>query len=227
MTKRLRILIADANRFYSLLMARELHERFTSCVTATFRSTEDALCELKRSRYDAAIVEFSIAYVNGRNLFAELKGRQKRLPLILTATPGTVLPDSKLGSDGVITVLFKKEAFQSEIPDLIQSVLENGSFREEDGQPAKLLNVETRAETVNIAARTLAHEINNPLMSILGMTELLLGDRGHYSPDIRSKIEVIEESARRIESVMGQLEEVSEPILKSSAVGDLIDTRRF
>ena len=78
---------------------------------------------------------------------------------------------------------------------------------------------------INITANTLAHEINNPLMTILGMSELLLGGAVQdCDPAVRDKLVVIQESARRIEEALNQLGNLSAPTLRDTPAGSLIKT---
>jgi signal transduction histidine kinase len=51
----------------------------------------------------------------------------------------------------------------------------------------------------------LENDINNPLMTILGMTELLLQERGTYSIDTRQKIQAIKHSAQRIKTTLSRI----------------------
>jgi len=224
MEKKLRIFIADSNRFHALLMDREIHKRFNSCVTATFRTAPDALRELRQSRYDVAIIDCNIAFDKGGNLFKLVQLENGNLPILLTAVSGTIQPELDWRKNGRIAFLAKEGTFHILVPQLIDHVLKDGTFYQ-NGQSLKpRLSTRRKADMINIATRTLAHEINNPLMTILGMTELLLSNYSRRDSEVKTKIEVIEESARRIESVLEHLGELVSPTLKTSAVGSMIDT---
>ena len=224
MKKKLRILIADSNRFHALLMDREIHKRFSSCVTATFRTDREALRELMQSRYDVAVIECTMAFDKGGNLFKLVQREKESLPILLTGVPGTIQPEIDWRKNGRIAFLVKEGTFHIQVPQLIDHVLKEGIFHQDGLALKPRLSTRRKADMINIATRTLAHEINNPLMTILGMTELLLSNSSRRDSGVKTKIEVIEESARRIESVLEHLEELISPTLKTSAVGSMIDT---
>jgi signal transduction histidine kinase len=221
---KLRILIADSNRFHALLMDREIHKRFSSCVTATFRTDREALRELMQSRYDVAIIECAIAFDKGGNLFKLVQKERESLPILLTGVPGTIQPEIDWSKNGRVAFVVKEGTFHVQVPQLIDHVLKEGIFHLDGLSLKPRLSARREADMINIATRTLAHEINNPLMTILGMTELLLSKYSRRDSEVTTKIEVIEESARRIESVLEHLGELVSPRLKTSAVGSMIDT---
>ena len=62
-----------------------------------------------------------------------------------------------------------------------------------------------RLAAINETAVTVNHEINNPLTAILGNVQLLLMHRKDLDPELRSKLNVIEESASKIKDVTQRL----------------------
>ncbi|HZS45751.1 MAG TPA: histidine kinase dimerization/phospho-acceptor domain-containing protein [Blastocatellia bacterium] len=65
-------------------------------------------------------------------------------------------------------------------------------------------------QTAQIAI-TVRHEINNPLTSILGQTQLLLLRRGALTDDVAKRLETIEQLSMRIRDIVKKLE-VIKPI---------------
>ena len=82
-------------------------------------------------------------------------------------------------------------------------------------------------DLIKITAGTLYHEISNPLMTILGMAELILDENTTRDPEVTRKIEAIRESAGRIQSTLNRLINIDEPALRDTASGKLIDPRPF
>lgn len=64
------------------------------------------------------------------------------------------------------------------------------------------------SEAAELVARV-RHEINNPLAALLGQAQLLL--REDLSEKSRRRAETIENQAKRIEEIVGQLRAVQEP----------------
>jgi two-component system NtrC family sensor kinase len=54
------------------------------------------------------------------------------------------------------------------------------------------------------------HEINNPLAALLGQTQLML--REELGDKLRKRAETIENQAKRIEEIVGQLRDIQAPI---------------
>jgi nitrogen-specific signal transduction histidine kinase len=83
---------------------------------------------------------------------------------------------------------------------------------------AKILETE-RAAAINETAISVNHEINNPLCSILGYTQLILMERDSLDPDVVSKLESIEEQIIRIQEIADKLSRITRPVLKEYVGG--------
>jgi signal transduction histidine kinase len=69
-----------------------------------------------------------------------------------------------------------------------------------ESMPRDRLDQERLTAIIETAV-TVNHEVNNPLTAILGNVQLLLMKRDDLDPDIKRKLEVIEESASKIRDV--------------------------
>lgn len=78
------------------------------------------------------------------------------------------------------------------------------AYQELSQAQSKLLESE-RLRGVTETVGALNHEVNNPLAAIVGNAQLLLRENGELSPKLRQKIEIILESARRIQRVTGKM----------------------
>ncbi|MCA1595089.1 MAG: hypothetical protein LC772_01485 [Chloroflexi bacterium] len=68
----------------------------------------------------------------------------------------------------------------------------------------QLVSQSEKMASIGTLAGGIAHEINNPLMVILGRTELVLSDLPEDHPCVRD-LQVIEEETRRIAGIVGEL----------------------
>ncbi len=97
-------------------------------------------------------------------------------------------------------------------------------------QPIRRLTLkgpsQQQVDLIKITAGTLYHEISNPLMTILGMTELILDNGDPPDPEVARKVEAIRESAGRIQSTLNRLINIDEPALRDTASGQMIDPDR-
>lgn len=80
-------------------------------------------------------------------------------------------------------------------------------------------------DLIRITAGTLYHEICNPLMTILGMTELIMAEAATLDDAVADKVAAIRDSASRIQSTLDRLLNINEAVLRDTASGHMIDTR--
>jgi len=222
--KKLRILIADRNRYHALLIEREIEKRFSSSVTCVFQSGKAALDELGRNRYDIAIVDCSFTVAGETSMLSAIRQVDGRLPVVLTAPPDTPYPEIDREGNGLGILITKDSTFHIMITQLIEHYLKDGSFQKNGRSLKPRLSLRRKADMVQVTVNTLTHEINNPLMTILGTTELLLSNSDGCDPEITDKIRIIQESGRRIRSTLEHLGGLDHPSLIATAAGSLIET---
>ena len=225
MNRHLRILLLDFNRYHALLMEREISDRMPASVVSVFHSADAAIEELTNNPYDAAIIDDTT--VGGADCdFADLiRSHNENLILVVVSADRKVEPDwvrrflqiRWLPKDGDCN-----RVVSSMIGELIDARLtEIGESPSEIGTA-----VLPDADLINIAANTLSHEINNPLMTILGETELLLQKIDQNDSSLLQKIKVIRRSAFRIKSTMSRLAGMSSATVKRTDSGVLVDSGR-
>lgn len=83
---------------------------------------------------------------------------------------------------------------------------------------ARLLEAE-RVEAITQTAISINHEINNPLCSILGNTQLLLMERDRLDPRVIAKLQAIEKQIGRIQSIADRLTRITRPVLREYVGG--------
>lgn len=86
----------------------------------------------------------------------------------------------------------------------IQDVTDEHALRDELLRSGRLTAILDTAAALN-------HEINNPLAAILGRAQMLLSRPGESTDRVVAGLKVIEESARRIADLAGQVKEITEP----------------
>jgi PAS domain S-box-containing protein len=83
---------------------------------------------------------------------------------------------------------------------------------------SKLLEAE-RVDAITETAISVNHEINNPLCSILGYTQLILMDRDSLDAEVVRKLEGIERQIIRIQEIADKLGRINRPVLKEYVGG--------
>jgi len=226
MIHRLRVLLLEPNRFLSLLMEREIKARYRSAVTARFDDENAAAEELNRTRYDVAVVDVERSGESYGDLLADIRESRPRIVLIAIAPEGLIEAE---GSDGFVwtdEVLPKDEQTYLVLPDMIDRYADRWQQVVGREGSESILDAESRSAVINLTVRTLAHEINNPLMTIMGTTELLLDTKRGVPAEQLDKIRMIQDSARRIQETLTDLAGENYPPTKRTPVGLMFDSRR-
>ena len=77
------------------------------------------------------------------------------------------------------------------------------------GLRALVAEYETKMTEAAALVARVRHEINNPLAALLGQAQLLL--REELGDKARGRVQIIEELAKRIEKIVGELRDVQTP----------------
>ena len=111
-----------------------------------------------------------------------------------------------------------------EIGVLAQSVDEMAKRIAERAELSAALARGDRLASVGVMSAQVAHEINNPLTTVLGYAKLLLEDKPEGHPD-RAALELIADEAERMKKIIGTLLEYaraprqSEPVIAGGVLG--------
>lgn len=109
---------------------------------------------------------------------------------------------------------------------LIGVLLAATDLREIREMQSKLLEAE-RLAAITETAISINHEINNPLCSILGYTQLILMDREQLDPDVVGKLEGIEEQIVRIQEYAERMSRITRPVSTDYVGGQrMLDVER-
>lgn len=86
-------------------------------------------------------------------------------------------------------------------------------MREIKALQVKLLEAE-RLAAITETAISVNHEINNPLCSILGNTQMMLLENDHSNPVMLKRLKSIEKQIHRIQGITDKLGRIAKPVLK-------------
>ena len=211
-----------SNRYLLLLLNRLLSQDYPESVITQFEDCQKAFDELLSNGYDFAIIDDSC---ETEELTTHLKILNEKRPLlsIVMLTDQKTRHQSLKAVHAGITAVFNYNDFQLEaISDLIRSLLITKKRSSRENYLGHILNKNGNNDIIDLTINTLAHEINNPLMTILGELELLLYNGYKLPPEIRKKLTIIEKSANRIKIGLTKLSELSEPSVNQTPTGDFI-----
>ncbi|MBU8923394.1 MAG: PAS domain S-box protein [Bacteroidales bacterium] len=101
---------------------------------------------------------------------------------------------------------------------LIGALIVASDLREIREVQAKMFEAE-RLAAITETAISVNHEINNPLCSILGNTQLMLMEKDSLDPRMIRKLESIEKQIARIQDIAERLGKITKPVLKEYVGG--------
>ncbi len=226
MKKDIKILLVEDNKYHAALIERGIGERHAGSTLDVFSTGRAALKAARNRSYDIAVIEQSLPDLDGLQLLALLRKDELDLPVIITSTSGSEQLASEAIRSGAAEYLVKDSSFHLTIPRLVGEVYRRRILVLKNRDLEQRLKQKDQVDFIKIAAGTLSHEINNPLMTILGTSELLLEDLEVQDKELARKIRIIRKSARRIESTLSRLTNLSTPAIKDTVSGKIIDPRQ-
>lgn len=222
MESSLQILLVCDDRPGAEILIDEIGELFKGCTPAVC-DPPGALWMLRARSFDLAIIHAESGDVGLKDVVQSIRHLATDLPVIVSLPADGSITARQLSSLKSVYCLTRSGGYPSSVTTTIEEVLRTpigGSINwiGRDEKPT-----ETQAEMMRTAAGTLSHEINNPLMTILGISELILKDGKKHNPEIARKITMIRKSAERIESSLKRLSNISEPSIKPTPAGAIVD----
>lgn len=223
MESQLVILLISADRDGAKSLSREIKELFRGCRISGCEPIL-ALQTLRNRCFDLAVLHLENNDPCYYELVLNIGHLAADMPVIVSMPSGDESCARQFDSLNSVHCLIRDGGFQETVTTVIEEVLRNS-----DDWPLDWIGhsdgaTETQAELIRTTTGTLSHEINNPLMAILGISELILNDRNKYNPDVTRKITMIRRSAERIESSLRRLASITEPVLRQTPTGPMIDT---
>lgn len=217
-----KILLVEENNFHRSILKKSLLECFDQSEITVARTLMEALDLVHQHKYDLVIVDFkNIEHDELR--FLKIIKRQVPTPSIIVIAsecrPSAIKAVRKFKVD---ELYFMDSSLFEAVPQLAVKVLARRIAKDDPSDnSATDLNVAAK-----IATRTLAHEINNPLMTIVGLAELILDNCDNDDDATTEKIKTIQKSALRICSSLEKLVRLNRPAIKNSLSGRIIDLEK-
>jgi len=222
----LKILLAEPNRYQARLISGELSEKFPSSLISVRSCGQAALGELRRATFDIAILSLDLPDVDGLAFVELLRKENPGMLIIVTGESAPHLTAAKAVqavSDAYVTM---NNSVYSTLPEIIHKLSSRSTAGAKKQDYFDELQRPQLADLIRITAGTLYHEINNPLMTILGMTELILGNGCERIPAVAKKLRIIQRSARRIQSTLTRMSAISHPAIRETVSGKIIDPKQ-
>lgn len=222
MQKNMDIALVEDNRFHAVLFQQAVRERYPEYSISVFATAKSFLQAFKTRNDDLIAVDFNLPDMDGLQLLSLIRAEKPDVPIILITGVGSEQTAVEAMKSGATDYIAKNGDYGSTIPRVIkqacqkqQLILKNRRLETKAREAEKL-------EVITTTASTLNHEINNPLMAILGLVELLLDDPRMNEAGVRDKLKMIETSAHRIQEITHRMASLIKPSVRQTPVGPML-----
>ena len=226
MKQDLKIALVEQNRYHARLIVGELSQKYPSNSISVFSCGQTALNELRRNPFDIAIIGLDLPDVDGLGFIELIRKENRHLPIIAIGDIKSKQVAVEVLEVGADEYLAKDSSFPSALPNIINKLSSRRAADEKELGSAEKLKKKEQANLIRLTADTLYHEVNNPLMTILGMTELILDNGYECDREVAKKLRIIRRSAQRIQFALTRLSTISQPTIKETPLGKLIDPKK-
>lgn len=161
----------------------------------------EGLRSLKRKSFDLVISESRLSDMTGFELLKSMAEIGGHWPAIILSSAGGGDEAVRYMRIGVYDYIVKDDDFRQALPVAARRALDLSYIFNEKRNILETNIERQRRRELSRIAHILNHEVNNPLMAILGNVQLLLSRQEIGGDELREKLEAIEDSARRIARV--------------------------
>lgn len=220
-----RILLVEPDEGQAVLQKGALEARNHNSVIRIRTTGNSALRILRREQFNMVVVEYGLQDMTGLEFLELLRVTHVDLPaIVMTSRPNDYIMTEAINL-GAAEFVVKEPSYHLILPRLIEEALRRQVLIRKNRELEERLKGNECLEAVGLAVATMAHEINNPLSTIIGATELLSGDGSLKGRGARRKLKLIKLSANRIQESLARMSDLSEPSLRHTASGVLVDLK--
>lgn len=222
MEANLQILLVCDNRQSAEILVQEIGALFKGC-SPDVCDLPGALWMLRARSFDLAIIHAESGDLEMVEVVQSIRHLATDLPVVISLPTDGSISARQFSSLKAVYCLVRNHSYPKTVTTVIEEVLRTPVGSSDNWIGQKPSPTETQAEMMRTAAGTLSHEINNPLMAILGISELILNEGKKHNPDVARKVTMIRKSAERIESSLKRLANISTPSIRPTPAGAIVD----
>lgn len=225
MKNKLHVLIALKNNYHAIMAARELKEKFSNSVIENQQTGSSVLKSMMYKDFDIVIMDHQLADTNSSSLLSNICLNKIMIPVIVLIENKSDIPTTKPERGCLAEYYLKNKDFQYDLPRFVEQTYRKFQKSFEKKYEDEIIIDSSKAEIVNLAADTLSHEINNPLMTILGTVELIMESSKNNDHELFKKAQMIQDSAKRIHASLSNLANGSRLSLRETVSGRIIESK--
>lgn len=210
----IKILICGTEKYQRSLIEEELTRSFRNLYLALVDNVGQARIAIKNDQFDFLIIDVEDDFSWDQFISSD---NTKEHIIILTGSTDMAVDNER------VTCLVKTTAVHQELPEIIREQLKVRLRQcRKELKNQKNGNSQSDSDIIKITTGTLSHQVNNPLMTILGLTELILEENGDNDDELTRRIKIIRGSAQKIQSSLKELSEISKPNIRQTVSGPML-----
>ena len=205
------VLLVDDNEDQAFIAIETLSEDERIQVTDV-TSGQACLDRLNEMMYDLVILDYSMPQMTGMEVLRKMRSSGLDVPVIMVTGYGDERVAVEAMKLGAADYIIKSGHYHELLPSIVHRTIEQLRYKME-AEDSKIRNI--RLCAVLETAVTVNHEINSPLVAVIGYAELLNQQAESIDPSMHQYVQGILEGSKRIEVVTRRLSQVMTPATKT------------
>ncbi len=202
--KRISILLVEDNAGDRRLISEMLAEASNVTFDVKYADRLQAAMEyLGQNRVEVVLLDLGLPDSQGLETLRKVHAQVSELPIVVL----TGLNDEVIGvqavNEGAQDYLIKGQVDTHLLRRTIRYAIERKQAEERERQLQLQLNLSNRLASLGLMVEGIAHEINNPLTSVIGFAQMLTFE--DISENTREDVKMIGDNAQRVADIMKNL----------------------
>lgn len=218
------VLIVDDNPDHAFLAARELRRGDVRFRPLLCSNGAGCLNALANERPQAVLLDYNLPDIDGLRLLHELRERAPHLPVVVVTGMGTEEIAVEAMKQGAADYVVKRGDYMKALPRVLRISIERFQLQAENERLRAIAEEQARLDGVVLAARGIAHEMNQDLGVILGRAEVLAMLATDRDPQLAGQAAPIREAALRLAEKITRLQHAWRVVARNAGeVGSYLD----
>jgi len=198
------ILLVEDNSGDRRLISEMLAEASNMTFDVKYADRLQAATEyLGQNRVEVILLDLGLPDSQGLETLRKIHAQVSRMPIVVL----TGLNDEMVGlqavNEGAQDYLIKGQVDTQLLKHTIRYAIERKQTEERERQLQLQLDLSNRLASLGLMVEGIAHEINNPLASVIGFTQMLMYE--DIPENIREDVKTISDNAQRVADIMKNL----------------------